>query len=328
MRPRPLLLTLGLAACLAASIGSASADPAPAPAPKLPAGWVRGGDQPEPLPPPPKIEWGTHQGNHVFSFSTRSSIRAASLDLAALPTMELTPSAIPAEPPAALPPGSPGDVIVLKKGAAPRVSIAAFEAGVIQIGKARPQATGRQSEGGVPGACGAPSAGAGLRPLRYDAIRRADKQGNIELVWARGYIDAATCAISILERRSARPQHVAGGVVYAFRTRCPACAEAERDVLHVLTPQLGGNVFDLGWVPFQHRTLPLLPGRSAAFDGSSSFTSPSGAGATWSLPDWQGVVDRKCKEDSTWCAKRVRLEVSWAAGEPAPTAFLGGDLGP
>jgi len=127
-----------------------------------------------------------------------------------------------------------------------------------------------------------------------------------------------------VERHAARPRHVAGGVVYAFRTRCAGCAEDAREVLHVLTPQLVDKLDKV--VPFEHRTIALAPGRSAAFKGLSSFKSPLGGG-TWGMPDWEGFVDRKCKDDEQlWCDKRVRLEVSQGRGEAAPTAFVAGDL--
>lgn len=264
------------------------------------------------------------QSIHEASFQPRFPLPGGRLDLAALPVVEVAPAAAPADPPKALPPGTPADVVVLKKGAAPRVSIRAFEAGVIYVDNLKPAAVGRQSEGGAVGVCGKPGARSGLQKIRYEAVRRVDTRGNIELVWARGFLDSATCDVSIVERHAARPHHVAGGVVYAFRTRCPACAEDAREVLHVLTPQLEDNLDKV--VPFEHRTLALVPGKSAAFEGSSSFKSPLG-GISWGMPDWHGLVDRKCKEkDQVWCFKRVRLEVSQGRGEPTPTAFAAGDL--
>ena len=173
--------------------------------------------------------------------------------------------------------------------------------------------------------CGEGAAGEGVKPISYEVIRRVDAQGTFELVWARGFIDAPTCRVAILERHTARPSHVGGGVVYAFRTRCPSCSEASREALHVLTPQLN-DVFERA-VPFEHRTIALAPGKSGAFEGSSGFRSAHAMGTTWGLPDWEGVIDRQCKSDTTWCMKDVRFEVSQGLGEPSAVVFVGGDVG-
>jgi hypothetical protein len=245
------------------------------------------------------------------------------LDLASLPVVEIDPPSDLAEPPRVMPEGSAGDVIVLKKKAKRRVSVQGFEAGVIQLGKMIPTETGRQSEGGLAGACGEGATSQGIQPLSYEAIRRVDARGTFELVWGRGFLEPATCRVAIVERRTARPKHVGGGVVYAFRTRCAGCPEASREVLHVLTPQMKER-FDKA-VPFEHRTLPLTPGKSAAFEGSSSFRAPLGGG-TWGLPDWEDVIGRRCKSDTIWCFKGVRLEVSQGLGEGSPVVFVGGDV--
>lgn len=312
------------AGVLAALVVATSMSPVSA-EPKLPKGWIRGVEKLEKLPPRGEIPWGTMQGVHEGSFRVRPSVPGGRVDLAALPVVEVGPVSAPAELPAALPEGSPGDVIVLKKkGSGRRVSVQGFEAGVIQIGRSFPAAIGRQSEGGVAGACGDGAKGEGVRALSYEAIRRVDPNGAIELVWARGLLDAATCRAVIVDRRSARPVHVGGGVVYAFRTRCPSCAEASREVLHVLTPQMDDR-FEKA-VPFEHRTLALAPGKSGAFEGSSSFRSAFRMGS-WGLPDWEGVIDRQCKKDTVWCSKDVRFEVSQGLGEASPVVFVGGDVG-
>ena len=311
---RPAIL--GAAAALAASL----AGPALAGEPLLPKGWTRGASELQALPAPPQREFGSMQANHEFSFRTRPPVPGGRVDIDALPVVDLTPSIVPAEPPAALPTGSPGDILVINRKSKLRVSVNGFEAGFIQAGKSIPTAVGRQSEGGLVGVCGGGSGG--IRPLSYEALRRVDTKGSIELVWARGFLDTAACRAVILERRTARPAHVAGGVVFAFRTRCPGCAPEEREVLHVLTPQLVDK-FDKS-VPFEHRRLPLSAGKSGAFAGSNNFTSPLG---WWALPDWHQIVAMLCKDDKRWCAKDVRLEVSRGLGESAAVVFVGGDVG-
>jgi hypothetical protein len=325
--PARLAALCSLAALALAPVRPATADDGAA-APRLPKGWIRGGAGLEKLAPPPPLGGGTRlsnfQSNHEFTFRTRPAIPGGRVDLAKLPVVEIDPPA-PADPPAELPAGAASDVVVLRKGAAPpRVSVRGFEAGQIRVGKANPTAIGRQSEGGAAGACGPTAEADPIRPLSYEAIRRVDAQGAIELVWARGFLETATCRVAIVERHSARPQHVGGGVVYAFRTHCAACAEGSREVLHVLTPQMEDR-FEKS-LPFEHRTLPLAPGKSGAFEGSSSFRSPFSRDP-WSLPDWDGVIDRQCQADTVWCGKDVRLEVSQGRGETAPVVFVGGDVG-
>jgi hypothetical protein len=325
------LAVAATSAPLPASAEGASASPARTDAgPRLPPGWTRGADRPEPLPRAPSRDFGSMQSNHEFTFRTRDALPGGRVDLASLPVVAIEPSPETAAAPASFPQGSSGDVVVLKfekfkTGANRRVSVRGFEAGVIRIGKANPAAIGRQSEGGVTSACGAGAAGGkGIVPLSYEAIRRVDIKGSIEFVWARGFFDASTCAASITSRHVARPKHIGGGVVFAFRTQCASCAEGERDVLHVLTPQMERR-FDFA-VPFERRTLSLARGKSGAFEGSSSFRFPGG-GIDWGMPDWHGFVDRQCKAEAVWCGKTVRLEVSQGVGESSPTVFVGGDVG-
>lgn len=325
----PLALALVCLAALAPSPASAESAQARR-GPTLPKGWIRGSDQAEKPPAPGARVWGSFQSIHESSFSVRASMPGGRVELGALPVVAIEPTSIPEAAPSVLPSGSEGDVIVLKKRGNTRVSVQGFEAGFLSVGKANPAAIGRQSEGGLSNVCGRSSEGkaaSGVRSLAYEAIRRVDQRGTIELVWARGFLDLATCRASILERHTARPRHIGGGVVYAFITRCSASTTCEgaRDVLHVLTPQMSGR-FDDRVVPFEHRRLELAPGKSAAFEGSSSFRGPGG-GQSWGMPDWHGVVDRQCKQDSVWCFKSVRFEVSQGAGEPTSTVFVGGDVG-
>lgn len=247
-----------------------------------------------------------------------------------LPVVEVQPSKLPAELPKTLPEGSQYDVIVIKKGGSTRVSVQGFEAGVVRVGKASPVAIGRQSDGGAVDMCGKRSQQSPMLALRYEAIRRIDKKGNLLFVWGNGFLDGTTCQVSILERYEARPKHVAGGVVFAFRTNCSACREGERESLHVLTPQMK-NRFEVD-VPFERQTLMLGPGKSGAFEGLSSLKDPypksdgKPAYRTWGMQDWYEFVDVQCEKDEVWCSKNVRFEVSQGAGETAPTIFLGGRL--
>lgn len=326
MNQSPVRAAAATLLCLAAlSSASASADEGP----RLPSGWSQGAAAPAKMGSLPRREFGSFQANHEFTFPVRNPVPGSQVDIEALPAVDIeapaaasAASAAPAAP--AAPAGSAvGDVIVLKGRGKPRVSLRGFEAGVISVGAVEDVAVGRQSEGGIVTTCGRGSGATGARELTYEAIRRVDAQGTIEFVWGRGSFITDDCRAVITERHTARPQHIGGGVVYAFRARCKGCEPSKSDVLHVLTPQMTQR-FDKA-IPFEHRKLTLAPGKSGAFEGGSSFRSPLGADG-WTMPDWHGFIDRQCKKDSTWCFKHVRVEVSWGAGEGSPTLFVGGDV--
>jgi len=320
-RPGNLSFT-GVIAALVLQSGPLHAEEAAQAVPALPAGWIAGSAKLEKAPLPKPIAWGSHQANHVFSFRSRPVTPAARFDLGALPVVEIAPSPMPKVPPDKLPEGSAADVVVLKKGSSGRVSVQGFEAGFVRVSGALPASFGRASEGGAVDVCGP---GKGVLPLAYEAIRRVDKKGTLELVWAAGFLDAVGCRAVILERNAARLQHIAGGVVFAFRTRCPACAADAREVLHVVTPQTSDKFAKT--VPFEHRMLALVPGRSGAFEGLSSVQLFYWRG--FRLGEWDDFAKRQCKpSDGVFCAKRIRFEVSQGEGESSPTVFLGGHLEP
>ncbi len=272
-----------------------------------------------------KTGHGGMQADHEFTFPTRPSLPGDRADLGTLPVVSVGPEDdTPETPPTTLPPGDEGDLVILKVGGGARLSIRGFEAGVISMGKQNPVATGRQSQGGIPDACG--KAKGGITPIRFDAMRRIDPEGHLELVWGRAYIDRATCKVSVVAKHSVKPKHLAGGIVYAFRAhREGPKPGASADELHVLTPQGQVGKFDVS-VPFEHRVLGLAPGKSAAFEATLGEIS-SGVGG-WGMPNWYAFVKAQCQIEKTFCFTKVRLEVSQGTGESTPTAFLGGDFSP
>ncbi len=318
MRRRGILrAAVGALACLGPTT-PAAADP-----PALPSGFVA---PPATLGKPTVRKTGRSslQSNHESTFSPREALPGTAAEIAGLPVADGEPADLAdALAVATLPPGGPGDLVVMKAGGDPRLSIQGFEAGVLRFGKANPIATGRQSAGGIPKACGPRASAAGITPLAYDALRRADEHGGLELVMARGWFDAAACKPAVARRVTVKPAHLGGGVVYAFKTRCARCEEGLRDLLHVLTPQSQKGKFDF-FVPFEHHRLRLAPGASAAFSGTTSPMSTSFN--TWGLPDWDGLVKRQCTVDRIFCFTDIRFEVSWGMVEAAPTAFVAGDF--
>lgn len=275
-----------------------------------------------------KTGHGGMQSDHEFTFPTRPALPGDRADIASLPVVEIgAEDDVEAAPPATLPEGDAGDLVVLKVGGGARLSLQGFEAGILTLGKRNPVATGRQSQGGVPDACGPKAKAGGVVPFRFDAMRRIDPSGNLELVWGRGYLDASTCSVAVVARHVARPKHLAGGIVYAFCThRKDPRPGAPPDALHVLTPQGQSGKFDVA-LPFEHRVLALAKGTSAAFEATLGTMSSSVIGG-WGMPSWYELVKAQCAVDKTFCFNDVRLEVSQGKGESAPTAFLGGDFSP
>jgi hypothetical protein len=307
--------TLLASAVALALVATASASPADEP--PLPAGWVRGAGL-APLPARKDPPWSTFQSNHEFTFRVRQAMPGERHDLAALPVVEVEPSVLPKTPPPELPDEAAGDVVVQRRGDAYRVSLRGFDIGFVRVNGSEPAAVNPRSGGGASGVC----RDRGVVPLAYEGIRRVDRAGGIELVWARGWFDGTRCRALIVERYTARPAHLGGGVVYAFRAHCAACAEDARDVLHLVTPQTRRR-FDV-WTPFEHHTLPIGPGKAAAFEGETSVRLFGWGPA---LPDWDEAIDRRCGDRSVFCVKRVRVEVSQGRGEPSPTLFVSGDVG-
>jgi hypothetical protein len=291
-------------------------------APHLPPGFVASTGKLE-KPAVRSTGRGGMQESHEFTFPTRSPLPGEQVDLAKLPILEIGPEDDESAPmPQSVPEGGPGDLVVLKTGGSKRLSIRGFEAGVLRVGKALPVATGRQSRGGAANACGPKANGKDLVPVRYDALRRVDEEGRLELVWGRALLDRSTCKLGIVSRHAIEPRHVAGGSVYAFRTRRSA-KDRPVEELHVLLPQSQLRKFDFH-VPFEHHTLALAPGASAAFEIATS--DPLSSHVGWGLPDWFQLVKTQCKAAAVFCSEHVRLEVSQGRGEPSPTAFLGADF--
>jgi hypothetical protein len=219
-----------------------------------------------------------------------------------------------------LPEGQEADVALTRRGGGYLIGLRGFDLGFVTVGSSHPAATGPGAGGGAVGTCGA----GGVVPLGYEGIRRVDRD-TIELTWARGFLDRKRCRAAVVERHVSRAAHVAGGVVYAFRTRCAACAEGAREVLHVLTPQ-STRTFGSEWTPFEDHALPLGPGLAGAFQVSTRFRSAGWSSAL--VPDWEAAIDRRCGSHTTWCSKQVRVEVSQARGEMTPTLFVSGDVAP
>lgn len=196
-----------------------------------------------------------------------------------------------------------------------RLNVAGFAVGVIFVGRSVGY-VGLGGAGGLSNACGPGASGNSIKSIRYEAIRRADKEGSIEFVMGRGFVETSTCRVAIEERWSVQPARMAGGVILGFRTRCDACAEGSRDALHVVTPQLSDFLDRIA--PVEHHTFSLEKGASKILKG---FTATHDS-LSFKVPDWSDVADRACAKPEKRCSHGVRIEVSRAENEAKATVLV------
>jgi hypothetical protein len=298
--------TAALAPILAAACVSAVAPALAAPA--LPGGWVAG-------------KPGLHDAAPAFPTMTATPPRpnrpwlSRRLDIDALPVVAVEKARPAGEIPAALPTGSPADVVVVKNDSARLINVAGFTAGVLFVDRSV-AFFGRGGIGGIAGACGSGAKGRPIKPIRYEGVRRVGPENALELVVGRGLLETSTCRVAINERYSARPAKLAGGLVLGFRTRCDACAEGAREMLHVLTPQLTNSLDMI--VPFEHHTLSLEKGTSRIVEGFPNTTFS----LSFKAPNWSDFSDRTCKEAGEGCRGGVRIEVSRGETEAKATVLV------
>jgi hypothetical protein len=281
--------------------------------PALPSAWVAG--EPglkDPTADKPKEE--VDQETLAFRRSLSRIRRGRLIDIDALPVIPVAKGRPAGEIPAELPAGSPADVVVLKGGGR-TLNVAGFEAGVLFVNRSVAY-FGPGGLGGMTSVCGPGVTGNALKPIRYEAIRRADKEGSLEVVIGRGFLETSSCRVAIEERVSVRPARLAGGLILGFRTRCDACAEGSREVLHVITPQL--NHFFDRVVPLEHHSFSLDKGASKILTGFST----THATLSFKIPEWGSFSDRGCKKPGETCSHGVRIEVSRADGEAKATVVV------
>lgn len=284
--------------------------------PALPKGWIAG--RPGLQEAGKEAPGGEDAAPQVVEVRRpRPASRAKVIDVDALPVISIGKRRPVDETPAALPEGSAADVVVLKAGGARRLNVAGFAAGTLIVGRVR-TFFGAAGVGGLPNVCGDGAKGKPIARVIYRAIRRADadKEGGLEFVLGRGFLETATCRVAIEERWSVRPARMAGGLLLGFRTRCDACSEEPRDALHVLTPQLT-SIFD-EVVPLEHHTLSLDKGSSGIVKGFAGVSSSMSA----KLPEWGDFSDRACPKGTDTCGQSLRVEVSRAENEPKATVTV------
>jgi hypothetical protein len=287
--------------------------------PALPKDWVAGTPGlKDPSAQRPKGE--SNQASLEFIQRIHQMRQARSIDVDALPVIPIAKPRPAGEIPGALPSASAADVVVLASGGGRRINVAGFAAGVIFLNRSNAY-FGLAGMGGITNACGPGVSGKPLKPIRYEAIRRADKDGSLEFVFGRGFVETSTCRVAIEERWSARPARMAGGLILGFRTRCDECAEGSRDALHVITPQLKDFLDRIS--PLEHHTFSLEKGASRILSG---FTATQDF-LSFKVPDWSEVSDRECAKPAKLCSHGVRIEVSRVESEAKATVLVTPNIG-
>ncbi|HZF47383.1 MAG TPA: hypothetical protein VE093_01975 [Polyangiaceae bacterium] len=283
--------------------------------PALPKTWVAGAPGlKDPSGAKPKEE--LDQKTLEMRRRSNSLRQARSIDIDTLPVIPIAKARPAGEIPAEIPSAPAGDVVVIKAGGgARRINVVGFAAGVLFVNRSAGY-FGPPDMGGLTNVCGPGVSGNPLKGIRYEALRRADKEGSVEFVMGKGFIETATCRVAIEERWSVQPAKMAGGLLLGFRTRCDECAEGSRDVLHVVTPQL--NDFFDRISPIEHHAFSLEKGAIKILTG---FTSRHDS-LSFKVPDWSDVSDRGCAKPEKSCSHGVRIEVSRAESEAKATVIV------
>jgi hypothetical protein len=270
----------------------------------LPAGWIAGGPAAPMAPPPPP--GGLSRAALQLDLSpVRPALTAVALSLADFDTVDVGPAPTWAEVAAsnADPPGeAPTDLFVAPR--CRRVSVTGHSVGSVTLGWDT-EGIGPWSSGGVelygPGAL---ADGHHLyQRLEWQTLDRLP-DGTLRFTETVARFHVLTCKATVARRFSTIVRPILGGRAYLFRTRCAACAPAERDVVHVLT---GGG---WGTVPYARHAVSLAPG------GASGFRTRV---ATVRLRKLAEVTGRPLPDPPGGKEAVIGVEAAQALGEKAPT---------
>ncbi len=155
----------------------------------------------------------------------------------------------------------------------------------------------------------------GARRWEVIVTRTVDRLegGNIRFAERVGFIHLTTREIRVIDSVSSEAAPILDGLAFAFRETCEACAEGERDVLHVVAPTDSFRGDEL----FSSRRLSLEPGR-ASRDVATVLP--------WRLPSWEeatGVaVDTGSAVGDPW-GYLLRFEATRTFTEELPRVIAG-----
>jgi hypothetical protein len=230
-----------------------AATPAPASAPvervAFPAGWVRG--------EPASLD-AIRPAASLTLAPQRPTVAPETLRLAELPMIEVTPRPAYAQRPNAQA-TAPGELSreIFVTSDCERASVRNHAFGFIDMGGSSlpiaPQSGGGVMLWGVKGGDGHDR----YMTASWQTLDRAP-DGALRFQETNAWFDMITCKAYEVRRVEALARPIAGGLAYAFRTRCPSCKAADAEKLHLLTPDTG---WGLG--AFEHREFTLGPGTSS-----------------------------------------------------------------
>lgn len=253
MRPATLLPALAAALALAGAVTPTHADPS------LPAGWIAGGPA-MPMTAEAAPSPRSREALQRASSPLRPALAPVPVALEAFDVVDVAPALTNKEVEAsnADPDGELAPDFFVDRGCG-RASVSGHALGNVQVGWAS-EPIGPQSSGGVDlwhvrGSHG----GDGKHRFARAAWETIDRlpDGTLRYMAASGRFELRTCKTTLHSRYTVVARPILGGLAYVFRTRCAACAPAQRDGVHILLPSNGwGND------PYAHSV--VHPGRESA----------------------------------------------------------------
>ena len=248
------------ALCLSLALGASLAGPPVAAAdPVLPAGWIAGG----PAAPMPAATTPGRKSRDALQLALsppRPVLAPVPLALADLDTVDLQPAPSAAQIAAsnADAPGDPPTDLFVAPGCS-RASVSGHDIGEISVDwETRPIAP--QSGAGVMlwGSRGGDGKHLYVR-ASWETIDSLP-DGTLRYTETVARFHVLTCKARVARRYSVIARPYFGGLAYLFRTRCAACAPAERDVVHAILPPGGW-----GTEPYSHNHVAVVPGVGQGF---------------------------------------------------------------
>lgn len=263
-----------------------SEGPPAARAPAFPEGWVRGAAalplDPAPAPSPRSLRALAAQRS-----PQRLPVPAlTALSLADLPVIEVAPAPDWSKEPTAAPgPEGAADLFFDWRPSGATSRERAFAAGggagasvAIEVRGQRfgyfdlnfySSFTLPDTPGGLQATCGVVG-GTGYRQASWESLTVAEG-GNIHVEGAEAWFDYHTCRMYVARRFDVLARPFADGLAYAFRTRCPRCADHAEE-LHLVLPEQGwgsdnrrsGFHTEHGGSPHSHLSISLGPGSAGS----------------------------------------------------------------
>jgi hypothetical protein len=293
-----------LAAAIALATTAAHAEPS------LPAGWIAGGKaapMPAEAPPSPR----SREALQLAASPLRPAIEPVPVALDALDLVEIAPALTDKEVEAgnATQPAEPAPEVFVAPGCQ-RVSVSGHAVGELRLGWLS-EPIGPQSTGGVDTWHVRGSRGGGDGRHRFTRVTWETidplPDGTLRYTHGEARFDVFTCKTTLASRYTAVARPILGGLAFLFRTRCAACAPAERDELHVIKPSFGwGNE------AYGHRTLPL---RAESADSTRTRIEPA------RLQRFAKAVGRSLPALATGQDMLIGIETVKGLGEAAPNVI-------